>query len=508
MNKGITALALIAMAMFALELGAVGISNPGGRIYDPLISSIYQRLERVMTWLGFDRDTRERTINNIYLPDMRAERDSLRALADQLYRELDHPGAKGVLYAGVGEADISPPIGCPSAGYGSRFGIDDDPLHDPYGYHTLYLPMLGVHDRLTSKALVLDDGNMTLAIVSINAIGCAGTVHDQVATMVAPHGIARENLMLAGSHTHSGPGAMATTPWWQLCTVDIFKQSIFDMLTSKIAQSVIQAVESMEPARIGFGYGDCVGISHNRRDDPELDTTVRVIKVERASDGEPLASVFNFAIHPTSLGGDNRYFSGDNMGYAQRYIEQAYGGDIKALFINNCEGDVGCHGGGFDGAKNIGDKLGAEVVEVMDTIVTASDVVLNSAWNDVDLPDPYVRPGLEEESIPIWLTIPLTGLLEDYTAFQAFSINDNVLITIPGEMIVSLGWELLDRADTEYGLSDLYTVGLGNYHISYITDEEEYWEGGYESVATFYGPETGEIVVQAALDTIGMLLAK
>lgn len=56
------------------------------------------------------------------------------------------------LRAGVGRADLTPPIGGPMYGYGAR-GSDVSQ---------------GVHDPLYAKALVLDDGATTLAIVTLD----------------------------------------------------------------------------------------------------------------------------------------------------------------------------------------------------------------------------------------------------------------------------------------------------------------------------------------------------
>ena len=37
----------------------------------------------------------------------------------------------------------------------------------------------------------------------------------------------------------------------------------------------------------------------------------------------------------------------------------------------------------------------------------------------------------------------------------------------------------------------MFVCGLANSHMSYVTTETEYWEGGYEALATFWGPKTG-----------------
>ena len=48
------------------------------------------------------------------------------------------------------------------------------------------------------------------------------------------------------------------------------------------------------------------------------------------------------------------------------------------------------------------------------------------------------------------------------------------------------------------GFTRVFVFGLSNGHMAYITDETEYNVGGYEAVATFFGPHTADKVHAAA----------
>ena len=65
------------------------------------------------------------------------------------------PALRGETRAGSGEGNITPPAGTPSAGYGNRLGRG----------------MTGIHDPLLARALVLDDGNKTIALVGVDHLG-------------------------------------------------------------------------------------------------------------------------------------------------------------------------------------------------------------------------------------------------------------------------------------------------------------------------------------------------
>src|SRR3954470_1193740 len=98
------------------------------------------------------------------------------------------PACAGELRAGVGRADITPPVGTPLGGYGDRKGA----------------PSTGGHDPIMAKALVLDDGATRLAVVTTDLVGISPEMTGRVAELA---GFPRERLLLCASHTHSGPGA-------------------------------------------------------------------------------------------------------------------------------------------------------------------------------------------------------------------------------------------------------------------------------------------------------------
>ena len=78
----------------------------------------------------------------------------------------------GNLEAGVARADITPPVGVHLCGFAARKG-----------------PSRGVQDRLEAKALFLDDGCKSFAIVTADIIGLSrGDNRLQPYSLGAEHG--------------------------------------------------------------------------------------------------------------------------------------------------------------------------------------------------------------------------------------------------------------------------------------------------------------------------------
>jgi hypothetical protein len=96
------------------------------------------------------------------------------------------------LRAGAAEVVITPPVGTLLDGYSGR---EDGAV--------------GVHDDLHARALVVDDGTTSAAIVSCDLIGIdrrlVATIRERAS---AATGIPAANIMVAATHTHAGPAGL------------------------------------------------------------------------------------------------------------------------------------------------------------------------------------------------------------------------------------------------------------------------------------------------------------
>ena len=90
-----------------------------------------------------------------------------------------------------------------------------------------------------------------------------------------------------------------------------------------------------------------------------------ILRVQKAG-GKPLAIVFGYACHNTTLRPDMMRIAADFAGYAQDRIEADNPGAV-ALFVTGCAGDADPHPfGTLDMAREHGEELGAAVKFVLD----------------------------------------------------------------------------------------------------------------------------------------------
>jgi neutral ceramidase len=191
----------------------------------------------------------------------------------------------------------------------------------------------GILDRIYSRAIVIDNGVTSAALVTVDI----GMMSDQIWTNLTKRvekelGIPTKNLMLTATHTHSVPWVMG----------EGFEDNVF--------ASVRLAKEKLQPARIAYGTGvSYINVNRNIIDpktrqwwegpnyDGPSDKTVAVVKFETLN-GDPIAVYYNYAMHAVTVG-QLDMVSGDAPGATSKYIEDSFEDKIVAVWSTGACGD-------------------------------------------------------------------------------------------------------------------------------------------------------------------------
>ena len=379
------------------------------------------------------------------------------------------PSLAGPLRAGVGRADVTPPVGTPLGGYAARKGG----------------PSTGVHDPIHVKAVVLDDGDTRLALVTSDLVG---TNPEMVRKVSEATGIPAERLLVSASHTHSGPGAYAKGAF-AFIALGAFRESVFEQLTAGTIRAVREAQASLQPAALAIGETQFPEFMRNRRKLKIKDPGLWLMRVDTA-EGRPLAALLNLTAHSTVLEEENMEFSGDWPAFTQAFLEREIPG-LTALYTNGAEGDISPNipdnSSTFEGARAHGELGGRKALELYRTLKPAREVKLGSRAAALSLPQTFSGA--------------LLGAGKE-TRLQCLSINDALLIAVPGEPITYLGLALKEHARRQ-GVKLPVIIGLANDHLGYFLTEGEMKKGGYEAQVSFFGPRFGEELTLALARLIG-----
>lgn len=406
----------------------------------------------------------------------------------------------------------------------------------------------GVHDRLHARALVVSpDARAVERAVALVAVDvCALEAADAEAMRreaASRTGLAPERIVIAASHTHSGPAAVGF--------FNPKESSYVELLARRVVEAVVAAAGRLAPARIACGRGRAEGISYYRRllaDDGhvvmnwetfpperivrvlgEADPEVGVVRVS-ADDPRagPIALVFHHAGHPNALSGANLLLSGDYVSAAAESLERRFGG--VALYLNGAQGSVDIDNfadRGWEGRERLGARLADAVSGVIGAGLGMRWAPLASARTSYTIP--ARRIGDEELA---WAAAVLRrtggavqpledGVGDDYRARLYLELHerqdtpiaveqvcvafgDCALVSFPGELYTEIGAELKRRSPFALTLP----VGLANGCIGYVPTPQAIREGGYAEDTRRVDAAAADIVLERSLELLRETRAK
>ena len=409
--------------------------------------------------------------------------------------------AKGELKGGTAKVDITPPIGAWLSGYGSR----DKPSE-------------GILDPLYAKALILDDGQSKIAIVSADLLWVPLEMTNEIRQKVQEKiGIPQENIMICGTHTHFAPKIDRIAKDWPDAAVAEIDESYVQVLKKKIFDSIMLADKGIKEVKLGIGKGEMTEIVYNRRTkkpdgsvamtfnlppaSPDLtfgpiDPELCLLRVDD-SDGALVAAVVNYACHPVS-GDPIRekffYMSADYPGYTAQVVEQAEGGNC--IFLLGTAGNMNPVRINMKNPRiQTGKALGGAALRHIQFTQPCSNVKISALKQPVILP---LKKDLPPERK---LSVSKDSEIQN-TEIQVLRIGDVYIVGLPGEVLVEIGLEIKAKA----GIENLFVVSLANDAVGYVCPRGAYKEGGYEPGAgTNLAPGAGEIVTERALQLIEQL---
>ncbi|MEJ7893201.1 MAG: neutral/alkaline non-lysosomal ceramidase N-terminal domain-containing protein [Solirubrobacteraceae bacterium] len=254
--------------------------------------------------------------------------------------------AAAPLRAGAGMTDITPP----RTGYYLGGWTRADRLAE------------GVSSRLMASALVLQRGKRKLALVAVELFAVPAGLQEAVAARLAARGFDRTNVIMAATHTHSGPGGYANNPTYNtaapsletigdpLSFYEFFDpmpadRQLYTFLVDRIANAIVRADRDRAPAVAGWGRTRLTNLTQNRsieahlanhgievpfgegtpEMDPDgvlhtIDPGVDVLRVDKLRGGRrvPIGAWSDFANHATVVHSEFEAYSGDHHAAAWR----------------------------------------------------------------------------------------------------------------------------------------------------------------------------------------------
>ncbi|MDQ6893333.1 MAG: neutral/alkaline non-lysosomal ceramidase N-terminal domain-containing protein [Acidobacteriota bacterium] len=274
------------------------------------------------------------------------------------------------LLAGAASEDITPPAGFPMGGAGpaGRFAR---------GYWT----------RLYARAFYFRDvKGRSLALVSCDLAAVSSGLQMEVALRLHERGVnlTRENLILAATHVHHGPGDFMSFSLYnkQGSPGSGWDRDLFRWLAEKIATAVVRAKQKAEsvPADVKTELvvreGAVRNLLRNRAPEPfmlnadrdevlsevplparpcpepfvaecprfrAVDNRLVVLEIQRtgpAGERQSAAKLVFLSVHPEAMTHDTELYQSDFTGLAMAALERREPDGYVAGFFNGADGDI------------------------------------------------------------------------------------------------------------------------------------------------------------------------
>ena len=391
--------------------------------------------------------------------------------------------------AGVARVDITPKEPMWMAGYASRNHPSEGAVHP------LWAKALALRDPAGKKAVLV-----TLDLCGIGR-DLSNLVRDAAQKR---HGLQRDQIVLSGSHTHSGP-VVGTNLITMYKIDDAQRAKIVEyarFLENALGNVIDRALAGLEDMHLTWETGRC-DFAVNRRNNPEknvpelrqtmaltgpVDHDVPVLRL-RSSDGKVRAIVFAYACHCTVL--DGYQFCGDYAGFAQLELEHRYPGS-QAMFMAGCGGDQNpIPRRVLELAQHYGRQLADSVAHVIETPMRPIEGPLRTGYQEIDLafgPLPSQEQiERDSRSSDFYIASRAKHLLKTISAhgplsqtypypIEAWRLDDLTWIFLGGEVTVDYAL----RIKRNLGSSRTWVAAYCNDVMAYIPSLRVLKEGGYE----------------------------
>ena len=389
------------------------------------------------------------------------------------------PVPKTPIRAGWAKANITPPYSTPTGGYGARRGKH---------WHIL-------SDSIFARAIVLDNGSTTVAMVGLDLLITPPTVVEALKKRLPEVGMHWENVYMGAIHSHNSMGGWAPGLVGQLIAGG-YEEKIVERITDGVLNAIRSAQINVAPVQIGYGQVDATSLIYNRIGSSgptgPLDGMVRLLKLRKHSpSGQPGESALlcSFAGHATLFDDDKwNYLSRDYPGSLVDRLEKK-SADF-AVFMAGAVGSTGPEAKGktdFQEVRNYAGDLALRIERTVPDIQLKPDSLLKILTLPLDLREPHPRV-IGNWRVRPWLFYAVYG---DYPSdLKALRIGQTVLIGTPCDFSGELSAELQPLA-VKKEVNLMITSFEGGY-IGYVTPDSYYNRPTYETRdMNWFGPYNG-----------------
>lgn len=350
---------------------------------------------------------------------------------------------------------------------------------------------LKLAEDLLARVAVFERGGRKIVFVGLDVFGLGPWDVKRLRDSLAAKGFA--NVIIAMSHTHANVDTIGFYGFYP-------KQYARHVL-QRTEAAVLRAANNMKSVtmlqagsvEMPLAGGRVVDLVRNGRDPGLVDPTVSVLQAF-GDDGRPVVNLIHLACHPEVIRlEDTKGLSPDFVGTLCREVSRQLGG--QTVFLNGALGGMLTPDTRFRtqaAAEETGRRLARFVVAAAETSVPSESDALWIETRPVEYPitGESVRAFLSNPPQPVDM---YQGRVR--TEMNVVWVGDAQFITVPGELLPDIGFEITQRMTGRMRV----IIGLANGQLGYLIPSYDFRAGGYEE-RTGPGAAGGEITRGVGLE--------
>lgn len=370
-----------------------------------------------------------------------------------------------------------------------------------------------IHRALRTKCIVLRNDTTRVCLVFNDLMEVAKKYDDHIRSIIADStGIPVSHIFIMSSHSHSTP-IMDEMHLNSSDANDRYRERTISII-AKNAIETIKDDKNFVSCRLQIASGTCMMNTNRRSIDPKTgeavigkseeglcDHEVQALRFINAEENV-IATIFNYACHPVTLGAASKAVSPDYVGMAEETMAKKSGGE--AFFMHGAAGDVNPINGlgtSLAATDSEGVKLATAVLSSTFTNDTTK-VVLKTAsatillpYRDQDIDSSFINEQVKiksaqktdfinwKESVYNWGERMKARLNKESklpngrsVSIGAIKLGSTVIFFIQGELFNSYQLKL----KKEFPQLHILFAGYTNGEAGYVPDGPAFKAKGYE----------------------------
>lgn len=194
----------------------------------------------------------------------------------------------------------------------------------------------GVHDDAWARVLTFTQGELSVALVSLDLIGLFHQRVVKIRERAKERGLDFDHIMVSTTHVHETKDTMGM--WGPAPLVPGVDEAYMAFLTEKVVDALEEAKKGERAASMKVARGEAPQLVNDTRQPKVVDQGIYTLQfLDEAS--KPFATMVTWGNHPEALGSDNTLLTSDFPHYLRGTLEARFPGST-AVYFNGCLGGL------------------------------------------------------------------------------------------------------------------------------------------------------------------------